>query len=531
MYAASAIWFKIDLRTFSVDHKGLKINNLGSRSLYYSGALDGLDSAAGLADSEYGQAVEVDFTARSVSFGRDYLGHYPLLYACTSRTLYISDDFGELLGALRQEGVEPSVSEEALGLYFCTGYVPQGMTLYREVVSCEGASLYRWHNGQVTRTSLFRPVEIDEDFPAEEVGKALEAEVRKAAQGRDAVDVWCSGGLDSSIIACCAHRADVRAALVTLGYGSSIQERYGDGEQFFVREVSRAYGMPIREINFTPEAFADVYPLYVQTHNAPAIDTPVAPKYALAAGSRALVLTGEGGDNFFGGPKNNTMLYARERSPDASVGWLYALAHNRWASRLGGVLRRGEDLKGYVTGYFERLFDSYPGTLLRKLFYVNGLYKPASMIYAQSYYPSRIHGISVRHPMASLSVYRASFALPDHRKYQYPRNKIVLTDLYADALPPKVTRRKKSGTLIPLKFCLENLPDSAFGLEQLAGTGFLSDELLDRVSRTRGKQMDAVLVYGLVTLNYWLKQKGVHHARRISPEARDHRRSAMEMRV
>jgi len=531
LYAANAIWFKIDLETFSVDHKGLEINELGSKALYYSGALGHLKSVEELAESEYGQAIQVEESTRTVAFGRDYLGHFPLLYACTRRFLYISDDFGELLRALRLEGIQPRISDEAIALYFSTGYLPQGLTLYREVVSCEGASLYRWRKGRVTKTSLFKPIEIDEKFPLEELGRALESEVKKAVGSHRNLDIWCSGGLDSSIIACCAARAGCAATLLTLGYGPSIQALYGDGEQFFVREVSKAYGLPMREISLAPNVFKDVYRLYMQVHNAPAIDTPVAPKYALAAASDRIVLTGEGGDNFFGGPKNNTMLYARQRRPDVPLGWLYAVAHNRWANRLGDLLKRGDVLKGYVAEYFESVFDFFPGDLLRKLFYVNGLFKPASMIYAQSYYPSRIHDISIRHPMASLSVYKAAFALPESKKYDYPRNKIALVDLYGKMLPQKIVVRKKSGTLVPLKLCLKSLPDDAFELEQLAKTDILQEDLLERVRRKRGEQMDTLLVYGLVTLNYWLEQKGDHYARRVPIETRDYRRPDVEVRV
>src|SRR5712692_2808583 len=185
------IWFELNLATFGVRQEGCQEKTLGQKALYVTPGLEKLISATELADAEYGLAVEVDLLDRTVLFGRDYLGHYPLMYACTESHLYISDDAFQIKGVLENEGIELTLSEQSLALYFSMGYIPQGMTAYSQIKSCENTSLYRWKRGAITKISLFEPVEVNEAFSVTELGERIEHEVAKLAATSNAIEVWC----------------------------------------------------------------------------------------------------------------------------------------------------------------------------------------------------------------------------------------------------------------------------------------------------------------------------------------------------
>jgi asparagine synthase (glutamine-hydrolysing) len=497
---------EIDLEGFETTHaSGCQTRVVGTKTLLHSAGLSNIGTVDDLAQSEYGQAVELDADRRAVRFGRDYLGHYPLLYACTPRALYVSDEISWIVGRLKASGVRLTLHEEALALYFSMGYVPAGMTVFSEIVACEPHTVYQWRRGKIERTSTFNPVETDPALGLSELGSAIDSEVARLAGASDEIDVWCSGGIDSSIMACLFNAQGRRAELLTIGYGKDIHETHGDGERSYAYDVARHCGAPIREVDLAAGSFEAAHERFVSTHHMPVIDVCLPPKYALACASRSLVITGEGSDPLFGGPKNNAMLYAQSRGPSVDLGWHYAVQHDRSFAPLGKLMRRGAALSSYVVEQMNALLARYPGDLIRRLFYVNTHVKAAGLIFTESYHASRGAHIAVRHPYAGLAVYRAAFALEDHFKYRYPKSKIALHELYAGRLPRSVVERKKSGTLVPLQFYLRRFAASKFDLAPLHESGLFAEPFVRQLGEARDQPEYAMPLYGLVTLSEWLK--------------------------
>lgn len=513
---------EVDLERFAVRQAlGCKLHRVRARTLYLSHSLAAIDSVDALSKAEYGQAVEVDFARRVVRFGRDYLGHFPLLYACTAKTLCISDDLAWILGALKSQGARLTISDEAVALFLAMGYVPAGLSLFKEVVACEAHTLYRWRRGKLEKTSTFVPVDVDAACGLPELKAAIETEVARWSAAAPQIDVWCSGGIDSSIMACLFNSEGRQAELLTLGYGKDIHETLGDGERSYAYAVADHCGARIREVELSAAAFERAHERFVATHATPVIDSCVPPKYALADGSRGLVITGEGSDPLFGGPKNNTMIFAQSKGPKVDLGWHYAMSHARAFPLLGKLLRRGSELSHYVVEQMNAMLGRYPGELIRRLFYVNTHVKAASLIFGESYYASRHAAATVRHPYAGLGVYRTAFALEDRLKYSYPRDKLALHELYAARLPRVVAQRRKSGTVLPLRVYLGKLDPRKFDLAPLAESGVFSESWVTHLVETRDKLEDVRPLYGLVTLSEWLKACAAVQAAKPYGEAAD----------
>ncbi len=499
------MWIEIDLSSFGVRQEGLRhVRSEAPIDLYVSPTLENLRSAKELVDAEYGQAVEIDLRERKITFGRDYLGHFPLLYASTRSALYVSDRLTWIIRRLRANKTGLSLSEEAVALYFTMGYVPAGMTLYKEITACEAHTLYEWRRGKIEKFSTFRPVEAEPACGLADLERAIEHEVARWAACSDEIDVWCSGGLDSSIMACAFNAGGRRAELLTLGYGSHIQDNFGEGERGYAHDVAKQCGAGIREVELTADKFEGVHERFTATHHMPVIDTCVPPKYALAQASRRFVITGEGSDPLFGGPKNNVMIFASSRG-SAKLGRHYAAAHERYAFILDKLMSRGAELADYAVEYLEGLFDRYPGDLIRRMFYINTHIKAPSLIFTESFYACREHGVTARHPYAGLSVYRTAFALDDRLKYQYPKNKLALHALYADRLPRSVVNRKKSGTVLPLRFYLSKFASHKFDFSPLSESGLFVEQVVKRGATDWRGEENAGLLYSFVTLSEWLR--------------------------
>lgn len=537
------MWAEIDTATFaattegfhtrppsrSLGHSGDHAGHGDPKTLYVSAELAGLDAIESLAGSEYGQAIEVDAVNRTIRFGRDYLGHFPLLYTYAGGRVFISDEIGEARAWLQRQGVQPTVSEEALALYFTMGYVPQGMTLFRQIWTCENAHLYRWHDGKISKTRLFKAIEADAGFPVADLRARIEYEVERFYRSSKAVDVWCSGGLDSSIMAYCFNTRGRQADLLTLSYSEEALQARGEGEIPFARDSAAACKARLRYVELSRETYRQVYERFVGQHIGPVIDYVVPPKYALARASRDLAITGEGGDPLFSGVKNNMVLYARQQSPQLRLGWIYAMAHKRFGQRLQDIFIHGSQLRDYVTDYLEGLFDLYPGDVTRKLFYMNTFIKQGGLIFPKNYYAGKRYGVRVRHPLTALPVYEAAFRLPDESKYVYPRGKLALIALYGEELPPSIVTRKKSGTRLYLDQYLRYLIDDGLNLDALYETGMFRDEFLSKQTHDT-TEMQTLMIYALHTLNTWLKNNGGStHERAISAQTRDHQQSVAHL--
>jgi hypothetical protein len=247
------------------------------------------------------------------------------------------------------------------------------------------------------------------------------------------------------------------------------------------------------------------------------IDLPLPPKYALAEASRPVVITGEGGGDFFGGGTAARVVVALAQAPGTPPGVLYARSHERFVERLGAIFRRGDALAAYAYDYCGALLGAYPGDLLRKLFYVNAHDRLAGMVLPQSYFPARMFGLTVRHPFASLGVYESAFRLPDHRKFVHPAHWIVLTQLYGLQLPAALVERR-TRPRVPMAGYLAGLLPAEADFPALRETELFRDEILDLAADPATRESEPVLVYAFATLEAWLDSRGpAESAMRLPP--------------
>jgi len=505
------MWIEIDLDCFQVREKGFVEKKCDEHVLYLSPGLEKLNSARELVDSEKGIAIEINTRHRHITFGRDYLGQYPLLFMHVDNKLFLTDDILHIDNWVEKKGIVLTLSEESMALYFSLGYVPQGMTLFNEITSCKNVTIYHYKNNKIIEENVFTPIEEIDGYHIREVEERIFEEVSKIINNHKCFDVWCSGGIDSSIMAYYFSRDKRSTEILTLGYDEETKIEFGDGEIEYATEMAQHCQSPLRYAQLSPDRFLRFHKQLAGGHISPVIDTCVIAKYALAHATRNIAITGEGGDPVFGGVKNTTVLFTHAQHPELSLGWIYAHAHCRFFSWLDKIFVHGKELSDYVVEYLNKKIEFYPGDLIRKLFYLNTIEKQGGMIFPQSYYPEKRHGISVYHPLTHLSVYQSAFRLQDNKRYIYPDGKLVLTKLFGNKIPTNIINRKKSGTIIPLKKFMNNMPANYVDVVNLRSTGCFNDGIINQVNAFD----DATLpffIYGFVTLNQWvLQRKGMSH--------------------
>jgi asparagine synthase (glutamine-hydrolysing) len=508
------MYCEICLTDFSFDYKNLYESNKGGITMLVSSEDHRLNSIFDLKTAEYMQAIGIDVGKRTVLFGRDYLGHYPLLFILNDQKLFISDDIDVLL---EKSKIKPTISKKSLALYLSMGYVPQGLTLFDEIKSCRNASIYSYQDGTIRHQELFKEIEQDSKVGAPEMAKALSDSVASFASHHSQYDVWCSGGIDSSVIAQLATDSNLCERLLTIYYDNNILKNHGDGEYLFSKMMADHCHRPLEVSCLDEQTYRNAFIGIASNISTPVIEPCITAKYALASITRNAALTGEGGDCLFAGAKNNYVLYNYHCFPDISLSSIYAESHNRFYSRLDEFLVDGKYYQNIVEQYFDNIFDKYPEDLTSKLFYLNTFEKQGGLIFLESYYAGKKHGKEIFSPISSLLSYETAFKLPNQLKYDYPEGKLILKEIYRELIPSPIINREKSGTHIPLSsFCHyikhTDLPNFERGLERLSEAGVFRQDILDRICSV-GMLEHNLTTYAIYSLITWLGQRRYSYGR------------------
>lgn len=491
------MWFEYCTETNKYSQNDFFEHRASNKRFFTNKPLPNISSINDVSELEYAQIIELNEASRQLSFARDYLGFHPLLFATHNNKIFISDDIKDINHWLKHNGVKQTLSELALALYFSMGYVPQGFTLLDQIKTCRNATIYHFDNGNIKEQSIFKAIAFDQSYRLDDLKTTIIEQTEKLCLPAENIDVWCSGGLDSTIVAYCAQHANKKSTqILSFDYPNNLPLEYRSGELPYVQQVANTYDLPIRLTTLSKPNYQRVYKQFIASFPSPVFDICVPPKFLLAESSKQLALTGEGGDPLFSGVKNNFMCYMTEKYPHEQLGWLYALSHKRFALLLPSLFNNSSELKAKITNYFNDLLTRYPGDLITKLFYLNTFEKQGGVIFLENYYAQKSYGIEIRHPLTSLAVYQSAFKLHNEQRYQYPEGKLALKQMFQQNLPQNIIHRKKSGTLVPMSHYVDQ--------QQQPKKFLLSSDFFNHTELTTSKQPNPVLLdYANLVLNDW----------------------------
>lgn len=244
-----------------------------------------------------------DRARRRLLLARDRLGIKPLyVYRDAEKLLFAS----EPKAILAYPGVRAEVDVEALEDYLAFGMVPGARSIFRGIEKLPPAHTLVVEPGRLDaapRRYWQLRIEPDEKPTAEEWQEAVQAKLDEAVRLHLIADVpvgaFLSGGLDSSAVVAAAARA---------GHGDIQTFSIGFDEEAFselpqARLVAKRFGTRHVEEVVTPDAVALLDEL-AHFYDEPFADPSAVPTYLvsrLAARSVKVVLSGDGGDEAFGG--------------------------------------------------------------------------------------------------------------------------------------------------------------------------------------------------------------------------------------
>src|SRR3954454_19927627 len=240
-----------------------------------------------------------DSQRRRLVLARDRYGIKPLYYRAVGSTL----EFASELRALPRGEIDL----DALEAFLAFNSIPAPYSIFRDVRKLPAGHVLVWEDGEVSVERYARPGpaaeselrEGDEAELVEELRARMRDSVRAHLLSDVPVGVLLSGGVDSAALAALAAQETAEAVhTFTIGFA----ERSFD-ERDDARLVAERYGTEHHELLVRPEPELLLRAL-AETFDEPFADSSALPTYLvsqLAAEHVKVALSGEGGDELFGG--------------------------------------------------------------------------------------------------------------------------------------------------------------------------------------------------------------------------------------
>jgi asparagine synthase (glutamine-hydrolysing) len=497
-----------------------------------------------------------DRLERRLVLARDRFGIKPLYYRLEHGTLSFAS---ELKALLEVPGFSRDIDLDALEAFMAFNSIPAPLTIFREARKLPAGHLLIAHGGDVSirRYARPRPVAAEgvrterEEELAEELRERLRDSVRAHLVSDVPVGVLLSGGLDSSALAALAAReSPYRISTFSIGF----EERsFNELEQ--ARLVAEQYSTDHHELVLRPDA-AELLPKLAETFDEPFADSSALPTYLvsqLAAGHVKVALSGEGGDELFGGyytyvadtlaPRIGWLASATrpivERLPSSSgkasldykakrfarAAHLPALErHHAWKEIFSPAARAtlldGEHGKGRadldpLDLYRARFAETEGADELARLQDVDtGIYLVDDLL-VKTDRASMAHSLEARVPFCDPVVAELALALPRSMRVRGLAKKRLLRKAVAPLLPSAIVRGRKQGFSIPaaawLRGDLEPFARDVLSPEAVRRQGFFRPDavtaLIDaHVSRREDLSRQ---LWGLLAFTLWFERYGV----------------------
>jgi asparagine synthase (glutamine-hydrolysing) len=462
---------------------------------------------------------------------RDRFGIKPLLYRHVGGELAFAS---ELRALPRGE-----IDRDALEAFLTFNSIPAPLTIFRECRKLPPGHVLAWEGAELSLTRFARPAPVpaeevrDEDDGelAEELRARLRDSVRAHLVSDVPVGVLLSGGIDSSVLAALAAE-ESSEPLRTFSIG--FEERSFD-ELGNARLVAARYRTQHRELVLRPDA-ALLLPVLADAFDEPFADSSALPTYLvsqLAAEDVKVALSGEGGDELFGGYYTYAadLLAARvgplarlarpfvELLPSSTARASFDYRAKRFvrAAHLPPLERHhawkeifSPDARAELTGR-QSGFD--PLDLYRERFAETdgadlGVYLVDDLL-AKTDRASMAHSLEARVPFCDTMVSNLALALPDRQKVRGLAKKVLLRKAAAPLLPRKIVYGRKRGFSIPagawLRGDLEPFARDVLSRDALARQGFFRPDAVARVldDHVSGREDRSRQLWGLLAFTLW----------------------------
>jgi asparagine synthase (glutamine-hydrolysing) len=489
-----------------------------------------------------------DGRGRKLVLARDRFGIKPLYYGFANGTLSFAS---ELKALLRQPGFSREIDLDALEAFLDHAMVPSPLTIFAGTRKLPAGHVLTWTGAtgvEIDRYARPAPPPASQlrDGTEEELAEKIRTRLRDSVRAHLIADVpvgvMLSGGVDSSALtALAALESSERVRTFSIGF-----EEQTFNELDKARAVARQYDTDHHELVLRPNA-VELLPAIVEAFDEPFADNSALPTYLvsqLAAQHVKVALSGEGGDELFGGYYTYVADYLAPRFGRVAAAMRPALRlvpastrSSSWEERLkrfahGGDLpplerhhawrevfsaeARAELLAPGRRGtadpvdlFRARYRETNGAEELGRLMDVDvGTYLVDDLLVKMDR-ASMAHSLEARVPFCDPVVAELAFALPARHKVRWFDKKRLLRKALAPLLPEAILSARKQGFSLPTAAWLRG-ELAAFARETLSPAtllrqGFFRPEAVEPMldAHVAGRRNASRQLWALLAFTLW----------------------------
>ena len=490
-----------------------------------------------------------DAPRRRLVLARDRFGIKPLYWHRTGTGLF---GFASELKALQAgPAAGRDVDPEALEAFLAFNSIPAPLSIWEGVRKLAPGHVLIAEDGEVrleryARVSPVAAADVrtgSEAELADELRSRLRDSVRAHLIADVPVGVLLSGGVDSSVLtALAAQESGERVRTFSIGF----KEKSFD-ELDLARKVAHRYDTDHHELVVEPDA-TELFPKLIEAFDEPLADSSALPTFLvaeLASQHVKVVLSGEGGDELFGGYETYAAdLLAPRLAPVAP---LIGAVANRMPSANGRVpldyklkrFARGARLPPLERHHaWKEIFSADARADLRRLGSHTCLHDPLAVwreryaetagaeelarlqdvdlgiylvddLLVKTDRASMAHSLEARVPFLDTHVAELALALPTRMKVRGMQKKRLLRLAAEPLVPREIVRGRKKGFSIPaaawLRGPLVPFAREVLSRDTLTRQGFLEPRAVHAVleRHVSGREDLSRQLWGLLTFTLW----------------------------
>lgn len=415
---------------------------------------------------------------------RDRIGKKPLYYWEDGENLVFAS---ELKPIMKYPEFPKNIRRDVIGRYLFQQCVNEPYSIFEHVYKVEPGQIVKFQSGKISKWKYWDIAQVykkksEEKAPSyEEAREELKGILKEAVRKRMIADVplgaFLSGGYDSSLITAIAQEiSDTPVKTFSIGFH---EKRYNEAE--YAKQVAEHLGTKHTEHYIDEKEMFDMVESIPKYYDEPFADSSQIPSMlvsGLAAKEVSVVLTGDGGDEFFCG-YNIYDYVAQAQKLDVLGGLTFGFCNLPLLNRAGILEKlpfkvqviannREKETKTQLGGgsYIKVIDQMLPESGIPFKFMQESRYGEKNwqerrmLLDEETYLPGDIlckvdrasmkYSLESRCPILDVNVMEYSYRLPHSYKYANGVKKRILKDIAYDYIPKELLDRPKVGFGVPL---------------------------------------------------------------------------------
>ncbi len=489
-----------------------------------------------------------DSNKRELFLARDRIGIKPLYYYLNDGVLIFASE----IKAILEYPLQREVDIESLNLYFNLSFVPSPRTMFKDIKKLpQGHTLLlRDGNIEITRywdITNFEDVNASEGAILKKMNELFERSVQLRLVSERPIGIFLSGGVDSSAILSYFskyHEGEIKT--FSVGFDVEVEREKYNEDLKIARKTSECFDTDHRELLLSDEDMLENYEDVIWHLDEPISNSTQLAVFFLARNAKkevSVVLSGEGGDELFGGYHDyliNNYISTYQILPKAIREKVISPITRIMPGRIQHMNKTlnlpeneerilafhsddQDEINKIVRGEHQRVHLSAEyinSTLMngledvpfnKRLFYFDLKSRLVDNFLTSADKMTMASALEDRVPVLDHNIVEFSFRIPSHLKTKGNTSKYLLKKLIASDVPKEVVKGKRA-FLMPtskwLRTKMKRMAQYYLTDPELSKHGFFDTHRIAKIldNHITMKKYNLSLISALLTFQIWYKQ-------------------------